>query len=661
MCSRVLLAVFIRSAQSARETISGPTTLFPYPTLSRSMANGSFGIVCCRFCFGGDSEYIPGDDKFDPATPMDEVACYTSTSLPWLVATAATILVVNMVCAFAALVMTTTSLPPAIRLIISAKCIFGRNSNCEEDEQQKDESAEEDVDTVPKRMSGKIDIDPGSAMEGATGKGDQIVFMQAHLMKNLLWLLLVFGFAIALGMGIVWTKADESVRVEMILTMLAIMAGAFIVAVVLVVNASYGFGFKKLFFGKFFPHPSVWLKRKSDETVLTGMPRAYLALSGIIMLVCSGVMTAGDVIISNSPAYREVSHYTKGKNFYFAGCTIVFVPTACLGFALAMLTSKKHLKTFVACFFLASFAGLVASTYLNFRFGEGPYRFESMSFSIRLMLGHHHQQGNFIKGQDYPGVSAWLILKFVAAEIIMTFSFFNVLLAATFFVGLKGSCETSSSRIMGFQGIIMISLGLALEVVLNLLITSDIMISGYSWSLQEIRPIVAISTLLAGIHALHGFYSAGKLRKVTLFFLSVIVTASAVFAGIAVLRFRSEALEVETAAQTPCQSMDSDAGADSHFCVYNISEAYHQRYKKGGGWFISLDSKWHDQCMPMYVNKNFPPPLACVPKEKLCDGRADLFIDGVDWTGRYYRSSISKSKYDSTFLANMVQTNYYKL
>ncbi len=492
------------------------------------------------------------------------------------------------------------------------------------------------------KMSCENDIiDPGSANEDSQGKGDKDMVANLRLgqterlMKNLSRLSLAFGFSIMIGLGLVWAKAAKRVRAEIMMTSLGILIGAFILGAAVVVSESYGFGLRKLL-ERFFPHPSVWLRPKSDEMVLAGMPRAYLALSGIIMLVCSGVMIAGDIIISNSPAYEEnVSNHVKGNNFYFAGCTVIFIPAACLSFALAMLTSKKHLKTIVACFFLASFVGLVASTYLNFRF-EGPYRFKSMKFSTRLML--KDQQGiNYIKGQEYPRVSMWLILKFVAAEIIMTFSFFNVLLAATLFVGFKANIKISSSRLLGILGIVMITAGLALEIVLNLLMTSDIMISGYSRSLQEIRPVVAISTLLAGIHAFNCFFSAGNLRKFTLFFLSVAVITSTVFSTVAVLKFRSEALEVETAALTPCPYEAPDA----YFCVFYITNAYVKWYKKSV-WIHSGHSQWRERCMT-YVNEYYPPSLACIPREKLCDGRADLFMDQVDL--RYYSSSSSKLKY----------------
>ncbi len=122
--------------------------------MQRTTTCVSFGIVWGSLCFCGDSEHIPNADEFYPATPMDEVACYTSTSLPWLVATAATILALNAVCSFAVLAVTSPSLPPAIRLIISAgvACVFGANSNSEEEGEKKDES-EDDGDTGTKALN----------------------------------------------------------------------------------------------------------------------------------------------------------------------------------------------------------------------------------------------------------------------------------------------------------------------------------------------------------------------------------------------------------------------------------------------------------------------------------------------------------------------------
>ncbi len=494
-------------------------------------------------------------------------------------------------------------------------------------------------------MSGEYDIiDPGSGMEDQ-GKEDKDtaanvrVGQTERLIRNLSRLLLAFGFAIGLGMGVVWAKAYEWVRADILLTTLGILIGAFMVAAAVVVSASYGISFRKLLLGRFFPHPGVLFRTKSEDEVLAGMPRAYLALSGIVMLVCSGVMIVGDIFIRNIPGYKKVSLYNdKGDNFYYVCST--FVAAACMSFALAMLTSKKPLKILVACFFLSSLAGLLASSYLFLRFGWGLYRFNRMT-SIGLM--EKALQGSYIKGQDYPSVSVWPILKFMAAEIIMTFSFFNVFLAATFFVCFKATIKRSSSRLLGFLGIILISTGIGLEFVLDLLITNNIMNSGYSPSLQSIRSKVAISTLLAGIHALHGFYSASNLRKFTLFFLSLIVITSGVFAGIAVLKFRSEAMEVEAAAaMTPCQLGNLD-DLDAQFCVYNISEAYRQNYNYGC--VTTLTSRWCKRCLSD-VNEKSPPPLACVPKDKLCDGRADLFMDKVD--RRYYSSPFSKSRYDLT-------------
>ncbi len=457
-------------------------------------------------------------------------------------------------------------------------------------------------------MSSDNDTIPGAA-EDSKGKEYK---MAAHvekmegLMKNLSRLSLLFGFVITLGMVIVSAVAGR-VRAEVIV--LGMLIGVFMVSVAMAVNKSYGFGFRKLL-PRRFPMLGAWLRVKSDEEVMTGMPRAYLVFSSIVLLVCSGSMTAGDIFISNL-AYRKVPEYVKGLNFAFAGCTIIFVTSACLSLALATLTSKKHLKTMIASFFLASLAGSVASATLNFAF-EGPYHYSSMEFSRRLML--KDLQGSYIKGQEYPSanISTWLIMKFAAAEIIMAFSCFNLLLAATFCVDFNVGIKKPSSILLGILGIIMLASGLALEIVLDLLITSDIMTSGYSWSLQYIRPIVAISTLLAGIHAFNGFYSAGNLRKFTLFFLSIVVIASTIFTGITVLRFRSEALEVEAVALSPCPSMNPDD--TTSFCVYNTTKADQRRYER-----------WNPD-----GNEGSLPPLACIPKEKLCDGKADLFIDKMD-------------------------------
>ncbi len=484
--------------------------------------------------------------------------------------------------------------------------------------------------SVPPTMSDDSDINSTSAIvEDSTDKGDKMVIMRVKLIKNFTRLLLVFGFAIVLGMCAVWAKEGAKwVRTENLLTVLGILIGAFTVGVAVAVSASYGFSFRM-----FFPLPEFWFRVQSREEVLASMPRAYLAFSGMVMLVGIGVMIVGDISIRNNQ--NELFYNDKDGNFYYV-CS-AFVATACISFALAMLTSKKPLKILVACFFLSSLAGLLASTYLFQRFGWGLYRFKRIAYGLMLKDVH----GSHIKGQDYPSVSMLQNLKFVAAVIIMTFSFFNVFLAATFFVGVKATSKKSSSRLLGFLGIMLIVAGMALEVELDLLISSNNMISGYSPALLLIRSILAISTLLAGIHALHGFYCANNLRKFTLFLLSVIIITSTVFAGIAILRFRSEALEVETAAQTPCRSMNSDEAADSHFCVYNISEAYRHRYKNNDGCATSSNSLGCERCLSD-VNEKSPPPLACVPKAKMCDGRADLFIDKVD--GRYYSSSISKSK-----------------
>ncbi len=162
---------------------------------------------------------------------------------------------------------------------------------------------------------------------------------------------------------------------------LGILIGSFMVAVAMAVNTSYSFGIVKLL-PRRLPPLGAWLRVKSDEEVLTEMPRAYMVLSGIILLVCSSSMFAGDIFISDL-AYRKVPEHVKGPSFAFAGCTIVFVTTACLSLALAILTSKKqHLKTIIACFFLASLAGFVTSSSLNFAY-EGPYHFNRMEFRDR--------------------------------------------------------------------------------------------------------------------------------------------------------------------------------------------------------------------------------------------------------------------------------------
>ncbi len=83
-------------------------------------------------------------------TPIDEVSCYTKKSLQWLVYIAMAILMTDVICAFTALVVTSTSLPPTIRFLFSAILwLFGFNSSSEEEEEDKivDEADDGDSDT----------------------------------------------------------------------------------------------------------------------------------------------------------------------------------------------------------------------------------------------------------------------------------------------------------------------------------------------------------------------------------------------------------------------------------------------------------------------------------------------------------------------------------
>ncbi len=98
-------------------------------------------IFCGRLRFCGDTEHI---HSVSNPTPIDEVACYTSTSLPWLVIAAAAVLATNMACAFTTLVVTSTSLPPAIRVFVSAIVwLFGFDSNSKDEEEEEDKTVDE--------------------------------------------------------------------------------------------------------------------------------------------------------------------------------------------------------------------------------------------------------------------------------------------------------------------------------------------------------------------------------------------------------------------------------------------------------------------------------------------------------------------------------------
>ncbi len=82
--------------------------------------------------------------------PIDEVTCYTKKSLQWLVYISMAILTTDVICAFTALVITSTSLPPTIRFLFSTTLwLFGFNSSSEEEEEDQiaDEADDGDSDT----------------------------------------------------------------------------------------------------------------------------------------------------------------------------------------------------------------------------------------------------------------------------------------------------------------------------------------------------------------------------------------------------------------------------------------------------------------------------------------------------------------------------------
>ncbi len=443
-----------------------------------------------------------------------------------------------------------------------------------------------------------------------------------QLLKNTARVLSGFGVALIVGMAVVYANY-HSARTDIVV--MGGILGAFMVTLAVVIKYSLGLTPKTLLPAKI---DASWcgFRIASGEEILACLPRAYLITSGLILLTCSGFTIAGDVILSG-PKYVSI----------LCGISLVYITSAVLGIILALRRKEKHLKVMIACYVLANgFGCFLAHCYTYGIAPELGYSFPEMLKSMGKIM----EANGMAVGQDYRPIrdlGVYYAMKSATADVVYAFTLFNSVLATTFVIvhnnnGIFIRNNDKTSPLLGMLGILLVISSIVVNISMYLMVTGVTLTTHTNNDLIITRHLSAILGLLTGLLASLGFYSAGNLHKFTTFALSFSTVVLAVMTIMPICEFQVSASASEVAAKAPCQNISD---ASNLFCVYNTTGSYGDYSKDTDGIiYYQPKKRRYDPMNPQPVIKEKEPvKLACIPEEKRCDGKADLF----EHTNKDYR------------------------
>ncbi len=409
-------------------------------------------------------------------------------------------------------------------------------------------------------------------------------------------------------------------------------AGFFSVAVGVAIKKSYGLrisyvtdaatGMRKLNISS----PKNPLRVRGNAEIANVRPVAFLLLSSSVLLLGAISMIYGDVMLNSD--FWMIRDYMKGSNLVHAAFSSVFIISSLIGFAFAFARLESHSKTAVSTYIIFNILGFLMATGLFFvnlnAMVEG--RASSVNSERLEMAGDNYDgSSSAIFNYPYQPYATYIALKFIPAAILSAFCLTNVVMSLGLIWAVNEEDplhkKVNRSAFMGTLGLVAIAGGVVINAVM-VLMSQFTYTNGYSGSYQRMFSMTPaiFSLLLAGLQAFFGFYSSGNFRRFVLFFLGIAVVASCTATLITVNNLNQDYSRGEHLAlkQNSCIGKED---ADT-FCVYNSTQSNFENFRN------RRERYTYESSAPDLE----PPPLACIPRSKVCDGVADIIME-KRWSG----------------------------